>query len=84
MPKTTCSCGEILRYGEIPCPIEWLLISDCDFDKFAGMVNSEEIYMSMKSLLRCPKCNRLWVFWDGFNNPPEEFVPKSLVGKPNI
>jgi hypothetical protein len=74
MPKLQCNCGEILRYGEIPNPIEWLLISDVDFDKFAGMVDSEQIYVSAKNLLRCPKCLRIWIFWNGFSESPQSFL----------
>lgn len=74
MPKLQCKCGETLHYGEIPNPIEWLIISDVDFDSFAGTVNSEEIYAATKSLLRCPKCSRLWVFWNGFSKPPQSYL----------
>lgn len=75
MPKMICSCQETLSYGEIPNPIEWLIISDAAFDKFSGQVDSETIYQAMTSLLRCPNCGRLWVFWEGFQSPPQEFVP---------
>ena len=55
-----------MRYGEIPNPIEWLIISDVDFDEFSGTVDREQIYMATKSMLRCPKCLRLdileWIF----------------------
>lgn len=77
MPKLVCTCGEVLSYGDIPNPIEWLLISDTDFDQFSGLVEAEAIYKASKSLLRCPHCHRLWVFWDGFQAPPEEYVPNS-------
>lgn len=30
--------------------------------------------MQMKHMLICPKCKRLWLFWDGFNNKPTEYV----------
>jgi len=46
MPSFTCKCGEI------PCPDEWLFISDVEFDKFSGSVDAEEIYKAMKSLIK--------------------------------
>jgi hypothetical protein len=78
MPKLRCNCGEVIHYGQIPCPSEWLIISDSDFDKFSGMMDAEEIYSATKSFLLCPKCRRLWVFWNGYGHSPEEFIPSSL------
>lgn len=70
MPSIKCKCGEKLGYGQIPNPIEWLTISDVDFDGYSGMIDSEDLYKSMKSMLQCPKCGRLWFFDHGFENPP--------------
>jgi len=75
MPSITCGCGEILRYGEIPCQNEWLLISDVEFDKFSGKVEAEEVYQAMKSLIKCPSCGAVWIFWNGFQVEPQEYVP---------
>lgn len=74
MPKLTCRCGEILRYGEIPSPIEWKIISDVAYDQFSGPIDAEDIYAAMESLLRCPHCARLWVFWNGFEAEPQEYI----------
>lgn len=76
MPHLTCQCGTTLRYGEIPCEIEWLLLRDTDFDKLPAAVETEALYRQSNSLLRCPMCARLWVFWEGFQNPPTEYVPQ--------
>jgi hypothetical protein len=73
MPAIKCKCGEILRYGEIPNPIEWLFISDTAYDKLTGVIEAEDLYRAMKTFLRCPACERLWVFWDGFNDGPSEY-----------
>ena len=76
MPAIQCKCGEVLRYGEIPCPIEWLLISDVDYDGCSGQIDSEELYKKMKSLLKCASCGRLWVFWNGFDKEVVEYLPQ--------
>ena len=83
MPKLLCKCGEVLRFGEIPCPIEWRMISDSKFEQFEGTVNAEDVYLASQTALRCPRCGRLWVFWDG-GDAPEEYVPASLLsdGRP--
>lgn len=75
MPGMQCRCGAILRYGELPCPIEWRIISDVDFDAFSGMVDAEDVYRAARGALRCPECRRLWVFWNGWGEEPEELVP---------
>ena len=75
MPQIRCSCGEILKYGDIPCEIEYLFMSDTEFDKFSGMVDSEALFQRMKSFLQCPSCGRLWVFWNGYREAPQEFSP---------
>lgn len=76
MPSILCRCGEKLRYGEIPNSIEWLAISDNEYDAFSGEINAEDLYRNMCSLLKCPRCGRLWAFWDGFGSPPTVYVPE--------
>lgn len=75
MPNLACTCGATLNYGEIPCPIEWLLFRDAQFDVLPPQVETEALYRQAISLLRCPECARLWVFWEGFGRPPEEYTP---------
>ncbi len=76
MPSLTCGCGEIVNYGEIPCPNEWLFMSDVEFDKLSGLVDVEEIYKAMKSLIKCPRCGMMWFFWNGFQAEPQQYVPQ--------
>ena len=79
MPGMVCSCGEILRWTEIPNPIEWLIISETDYESFTGQVDAEEVYRAAGRLLRCPVCGRLWVFWKR-SDEPTEYLPRSLTG----
>jgi hypothetical protein len=74
MPKITCKCGEFLSYSEIPCTIEYRFISDVDYDKYTGSIDAEKLYGQMKSFIKCPKCNRLWMFWDGYSKNPTEYT----------
>lgn len=73
MPSMVCKCGHRIIYGEIPCHDEWLIISDEAFDRFVDMVDAEEVYRAMRSMLLCPFCRRLWVYWDGFSKPPSPY-----------
>ncbi|RYF76440.1 MAG: hypothetical protein EOO39_05570 [Cytophagaceae bacterium] len=70
MSKFRCECDTVLRFGTIPNSDEYLLISDVHYDGFSGLVDAEELYMQMKSMLKCPTCGRLWIYWDGFNMAP--------------
>lgn len=70
MPSMLCKCGHKLSFGEVPNPIELLVISDVEFDSFQGKVDVEDIYKKMKSVLHCPGCGRLWFFRDGFDSAP--------------
>lgn len=74
MPKMTCKCGYIINYSQIPSENDWLFISEIEYDKFQGKVDSEEIYRSMRLMRRCTNCGRLYIYWNGANNDPEIFV----------
>jgi len=85
MNKLACRCGETLRYGTVPCPLEWLMISDhqrfeensvADLraDTITADLSVSELADTMTRLLRCPVCGRLWVFWSGYDQPPVEYV----------
>lgn len=75
MPSMACTCGHRIGYGGIPCPEQWLLISDEAYDQFSGVVDAEEIYRAMKPMLKCSNCGRLWIFWEGFAKPASAYRP---------
>lgn len=80
MPGIHCACGERIRYGEIPNPVEWLFISDCEFGSITGAIDAEVLYQRMKSFLQCPACKRIWIFWNGFGAPPTEYIVQGPSG----
>lgn len=69
-----CKCGKKLSYGEIPNPIEWLIISDVEYDGYQGMIDSEGLYQKMKSMIKCNQCGRMWIFWHGFDKDPTCYI----------
>ena len=73
MPKIICSCQNILSYSETPCSIEYKFISDVQYDQYQEMINAEDLYQNMKSFLKCPQCDNLWIFRQGYGNPPIEY-----------
>jgi hypothetical protein len=79
MPSIACKCGSRLSFGEIPNPIEWLMISDDDFDTFPEKVDASEIYANVTHMLKCTNCNRLWIFWNGFQSAPTSYMPEGII-----
>lgn len=73
MPKFKCNCENIIYLGAIPCPHELLLIPDVDFEKYWNKFDIEELYREMKTIVKCDKCGRLHIFFNGFDKPPNTF-----------
>jgi len=70
MPKILCKCDEIINLGDIPSPNILKVISDEEYDNFSGLIDSEDLYMQMKIIVKCPNCERLHIFWNGFDSAP--------------
>ena len=70
MPAVMCKCGNRIGLGEIPNPNEWLTISDVVYDAYTGIIDAEALYADMKHILVCDQCNRILIFWNGFQSPP--------------
>ena len=77
MPKMLCSCGEVIPMGVIPCPHELLLISAVDLERFPDQIDWSALYKEMTSTMVCPRCKCLWVFWNGFGEPPTQYQKES-------
>jgi hypothetical protein len=50
--------------------IEWMVTSDYEYDIRCSVVYAERPVADMRAMLTCPGCERLWVFWDGFESVP--------------
>ena len=76
MAKFLCVCGTVIRTsGNIPNENQWQLMSDVDFDSFQGMVDVEAIYLACTVVFRCPVSDHLWIYWNGFDQPPQLYAP---------
>lgn len=74
MPGILCKCGNIIKTGEIPNPNEWLLISDVEYDKYSGSIDSEDLYVEMKRILVCNQCKRIWIYWENNQKEPISYI----------
>lgn len=68
MPKIRCVCDNIIGLGEIPSPNQLLIISDSNFDKYWNSSDIEKLYKEMTLVVKCNNCERLHIFYEGFNN----------------
>jgi len=76
MAKFLCVCGhQISTSGSIPNSDEWRLLSDVRFDGFHGQVDAEDVYRATTIMYRCPASDHLWIYWDGFDQPPSVYQP---------
>jgi hypothetical protein len=77
MATWLCACGTTIRSsGDIPNPIQWMLMSDQDFGAFTGLVRAEDVYTNMTLAFRCPTCDRLYIFWRGMADDPVVYAPE--------
>lgn len=63
MPKLLCKCGETLMLHEIPCPIEFQLISETAIDENWETLRAESLRNLAHEVVKCEACGRLHVFW---------------------
>ena len=60
--------------GDIPCAFEYRFIPDVEYDLLEEPRDLQALYMKMKSFLKCPDCERIWIFWDGFQDYATEYT----------
>jgi hypothetical protein len=59
----------------MPNPIEFKLLSDTQLDSFDETVDTHRIYMESTIGLKCRRCGRLWIFWNGLENRASCYKP---------
>lgn len=74
MPKILCECDEIINLSGIPSPNILNMISDKEYDEFTGLIDAEKLYIKMKTIVKCPKCKRLYFFSNGIESPAEIYT----------
>ncbi|NRT13762.1 phage FluMu protein Com [Flavobacterium sp. 28A] len=80
MPKIICEkCNEIINLSEIPSKNQWMIISDIHLDECweNDNINSDKLYSKMEIMVKCPNCQTLHVFWNGFEKKPQIYLPCS-------
>lgn len=75
VPGWNCFCGVRIPLGDIPCPHEWDLIR-CSELVSRRAESVAVVFQSMRELVVCPACCRVWVFWAGYGAPPQLYEPR--------
>ena len=72
MAKFLCVCGEVIRTsGDVPNPGELRILADADFYTDPESEDpTDALYRRSTIAYRCPASGHLWIFWEGFDNPP--------------
>lgn len=83
MPSYLCKCDRRIDYTEIPAPTSYHLVHDEDVEVDEDIVTRHATWTEAVQVLRCPFCDRLWVFWQGFGNSPTEYVNAGVDRRPD-
>jgi hypothetical protein len=62
----------------IPCPDQWNIINDIKYDSFPEMIESSNLLDAMDLMFKCPNCERIWIYWNGFGNEPIVYIPETI------
>lgn len=82
MPSYRCNCDKWISYTSIPADPSYHLVAEKDVVVQDDIDTCNATWSESKQVLRCPYCDRLWVFWDGFHNAPTEYVSAGVDTRP--
>ncbi|GMU25073.1 MAG: hypothetical protein AMXMBFR13_51440 [Phycisphaerae bacterium] len=82
MPSYLCKCSKRIDYTKIPADASYHLVADEDVDILEDIVTHTAQWQKGIQVLRCPQCDRLWVFWQGFGSAPTEYVNAGIDERP--
>lgn len=77
MPKLRCLCDHVISLSDIPCKDQWMIISDIELDKFDDQLEWNALHDKMTIVVKCPKCGRLHIFWNGFGRNQTIYKPET-------
>lgn len=76
MAKWQCSCGAVLTTsGPIPNPDGLYVLSEQGYEARADAPDFDLIRESVGAH-RCASCERLWIWWDGWEEDPTVYAPE--------
>ena len=71
MARMNCRCGEVLSNSMAPNEIELRVYTDGEWDEImnADIIEAWKLPLPNRSVWRCPKCKRVYVFEEGNYTP---------------
>ena len=83
MPSYLCRCQTWINYTNIPAECSYHLIQDAAAEVQDDLLTYTFDMKDSSEVLRCPTCDRLWVFWNGMGRDPTEYECKGLDERPD-
>jgi len=81
MPSYLCKCNTRIDYTEIPAAASYHLVEDGAAEVQEDLTHKVSWTESTEAL-RCPACDRFWVFWSGMSQAPTEYESKGIDDRP--
>jgi ribosomal protein S27E len=82
MPKVLCRSAKKSRSTPSPAPtsgLSFLMLSTI-YDRISETpIDPEVLYREMQTMVKCPHCGTLAIYWDGMDKPPQVYEPLSIA-----
>jgi hypothetical protein len=76
LAKFRCVCGHVISTSNgIPNPNEWHVLANTTLDEMAAPIELMELLTRSRYAYRCPRSDRLWIFWEGLGSRPSLYGP---------
>jgi hypothetical protein len=71
MSRIKCRCGKIISTVQCPNNVQLRVYTDFEWDRIInmGMIDSLDIPMPQYDVIKCPSCERIYVFDNGYSEP---------------
>ena len=71
MSRIKCRCGEIISTVQCPNNVQLRVYTDFEWDRIInmGMIDSLDTPMPQYDVIKCPSCERIYVFDNGYSEP---------------
>lgn len=76
MAKMECKCGYILSTTRVPNDIELRVYTDREWEEIfdCDIIEPWKIPLPKYDVWKCPNCNRVYVFEEGYGPPIMKYV----------
>lgn len=79
MSRLKCRCGKVLSTVQCPNDVQLRVYTDFEWDKIInmGIIDSVDIPMPQYNVIKCPSCERVYVFNYDYSEPVKIYKVES-------